>query len=119
MVQSSITSNLPRLGELIHSALVTKHCFKCGWEWTIPGLPGRSDRCHSCGTDMRICRNCVSYDVKVAHQCRDRRADPVDDKTLATYCEYFDFVRREFKGALGADKREEKARADLKKLFGD
>jgi hypothetical protein len=54
----------------------------------------------------------------VAHQCRDRRADPVADKHLANFCEYFDFIRREWKGK-GEDKRADAARDNLKKLFGD
>ena len=98
---------------------VTKHCFKCGWEWTLPGLPGRTDSCHGCGNDMKVCLNCVSYDARVAQQCRDRRADPVAEKASANFCEYFEFVRRVFAGPGKADSREAKARADLKKLLGD
>jgi hypothetical protein len=40
------------------------------------------------------------------------------DKQTANYCEYFELLRREWKGR-GADAREEKARENLKKLFGD
>jgi len=42
----------------------------------------------------------------------------VEDKQLATFCEYFDFVRREFKGK-GGNSREDASRAQFKKLFGD
>jgi hypothetical protein len=64
----------------------------------------------------------VSYDKRVAHQCRDRRADPVHEKHVANYCEYFEFVGREFipPARDGSDmSREEKARDALKKLMGD
>ncbi len=71
-----------------------------------------------CGSDLKVCRNCVSYDARVAEQCKDRRADLVGEKHLANYCEYFDFVRREFT-VPGEDSRETKARDALKKLFGD
>ena len=37
------------------------------------------------------------YDMIVAHQCRERRAEPVDEKDRNNYCEYFDFARRNFK----------------------
>lgn len=98
---------------------MTLHCHKCGWEWKIPGQPGRNDSCHQCGMDMKVCLNCVHYDAKVAHQCRERRADPVMEKHMANFCEYFEFARRTWKGAGAADKREQDAREKLKKLFGD
>jgi hypothetical protein len=72
-----------------------------------------------CGADLKVCRNCVSYDPRVAEQCRDRRADLVGEKHLANYCEYFDFIRREFAAPKEENAREDKARAALKKLFGD
>jgi hypothetical protein len=55
----------------------------------------------------------------VAQQCRDRRADPVPEKHLANYCEYFEFIRREFVPAAQESAREDKARQALKKLLGD
>ena len=73
---------------------LTRHCWKCGWEYTLAGTPGRSESC-ICGADLKVCLNCVSYDLRAAHQCRDRRADPVLDKHMANYCEYFEMVRRE------------------------
>ncbi len=84
----------------------------------MAGLPGRGDSCHGCGTDLRVCLNCVSYDPRVAQQCRDRRAEPVAEKHMANFCEYFDFVRREFSGPEAAGSREAAARDQLKKLFG-
>jgi predicted nucleic acid-binding Zn-ribbon protein len=98
---------------------LTKHCFKCGWVYTLDGSPARTESCHQCGTDLRICRNCAHYDRNVAHECRERRAEPVADKTSANFCEYFEFIRREWTGDGGVDAREQKAREDLKKLFGD
>jgi hypothetical protein len=55
----------------------------------------------------------------VAHQCRDRRADPVAEKDQANYCEYFEFVRRQFVPPKENTTREAKARDTLKKLLGD
>jgi hypothetical protein len=98
---------------------LTRHCHQCGWEWPLSGLPGRNDCCHQCGADMKVCLNCVGYDPRVAHQCRDRRADPVAEKHMANFCEYFDFVRREWKPRADCNTREESARESLKKLLGD
>jgi hypothetical protein len=72
-----------------------------------------------CRSDLKVCLNCVSYDAKVAYQCRDRRADPVEDKQQATYCEYFEMVRREYVAPEGASHHEAKARDTLKRLLGD
>jgi hypothetical protein len=98
---------------------VTRHCHQCGWVYPLPGLPGRSESCHQCGADLRVCLNCVSYDLRSAHQCRDRRADPVAEKAAANFCEYFDFARRDWRGKSGASTREQEARNQLKKLLGD
>lgn len=97
---------------------MTRHCHKCGWEWALAPQPGRSDSCHGCGSDLKVCLNCTHYDAHVAHKCRERRADPVLDKEMANFCEYFELSRRAFKG-VGKNAREEAARDALKKLFGD
>jgi hypothetical protein len=98
---------------------MTRHCHKCGWEWTLAGQPGRSESCHRCGADLRVCLNCVSYDPRAAHQCRDRRADPVAEKHVGNFCEYFDFARRTWAAKNETNPREAAAREQLKKLFGD
>lgn len=85
----------------------------------MPGLPGRTESCHRCGADLKVCLNCVSYEPRVAHQCRDRRAEPVAEKHMANFCEYFDFIRRNWEGKKEASAREESAREGLKKLLGD
>jgi len=98
---------------------MNRHCHKCGWEYTISGLPGRTEACHQCGADLKVCLNCVSYDARAAYQCRDRRADEVGEKHMANFCEYFDFARRKFEAKAARDPYEEAARDRLKKLFGD
>ena len=87
-------------------------------EYTLAGTPGRSETC-ICGADLKVCLNCVSYDPKVAYQCRDRRAEPVAEKHAANYCEYFEMIRREFVPRSEGNPREAKARDAFKKLFGD
>jgi hypothetical protein len=98
---------------------LTRHCWKCGTEYTLAGGPGRSESCHTCGSDLKVCLNCISYDPRVAEQCRDRRADPVAEKHVANYCEYFEMIRREFRPQQENFSRENKARDELKKLLGD
>ena len=104
---------------VVHHERMKRHCHNCGWEYTISGLPGRTESCHQCSSDLKVCLNCISYDPRVAQQCRDKRADPVQEKHMANFCEYFDFLRREWKGKGAADSREASARDSLKKLLGD
>jgi hypothetical protein len=98
---------------------MTRHCHNCGWEYTLPGQPGRTESCHRCGNDMKVCLNCAHYDARVAHQCRERRADPVAEKHLANYCEYFEFIRRDWTPKSEINSREQSARDNLNKLLGD
>jgi hypothetical protein len=55
----------------------------------------------------------------VAHQCRERRADPVLEKERSNFCEYFEMSRRLFQKGQSGSSREDAARDQLKKLFGD
>jgi len=99
---------------------VTRHCHRCGWEWNLAGQPGRGDSCHQCNADLRVCLNCVSHDPRAAHQCRDRRAEPVQEKEAGNFCEYFEMSRRVFTAKVAAkNPREAAAREQLKKLLGD
>jgi hypothetical protein len=72
-----------------------------------------------CRADLRVCLNCQSYDPRVAQQCRERRAEPVLEKAVGNFCEYFEFARTEWKPKSEANPREAAARDQLKKLFGD
>lgn len=98
---------------------MTRHCWKCGTEYKLSGAPGRSETCEACGGDLKVCLNCASYDRAVAYQCRDRRAEPVVEKHVANYCEYFEMVRRKFTPPAEEKSREAKAREQLKNLLGD
>jgi hypothetical protein len=98
---------------------LTRHCWKCGTEYKLSGGPGRSETCARCDSDLKVCLNCLSYDPRVAQQCRDGRAEPVAEKHLANYCEYFEMARREFVPPEGGFTREKKARETLKKLLGE
>lgn len=97
---------------------MTRHCHQCGWEWDRGGSPGRSESCPRCRADLRVCLNCSQFDLRAAHQCRDRRAEPVAEKASATFCEYFEFARRSWSGPAD-NPRESEARDALRRLLGD
>jgi hypothetical protein len=72
-----------------------------------------------CGADLRVCLNCAHHDPRAAHQCRERRAEPVLEKDAGNFCEYFEFARRSWIPKGEVNDREAAARERLKKLFGD
>jgi hypothetical protein len=72
-----------------------------------------------CRADLRVCLNCASYDPRVAEHCRERRAELVLEKHLGNFCEYFEFIKRNWVPKEIKDARAEAARAQLKKLLGD
>jgi hypothetical protein len=98
---------------------MTRHCHKCGEPWALDGQPGRGEVCMKCRADLRVCLNCSFYDRAVAHQCRERRAEPVLEKDAGNFCEYFDFATRKWIPKSENNKREAAARTQLKNLFGD
>ncbi len=97
---------------------MTRHCHNCGCNYALAGNPGRIETCPQCGGDLKVCLNCVHHDPRVAEQCKEKRAELVHEKSMANFCEYFDMVTRVWAGK-GANKREDEARARLKKLLGE
>ena len=98
---------------------MTRHCHRCGTEYTLTGQPGRSESCEKCRADLHVCLNCISYDPRAAQQCRDRRAELVAEKHMANFCEWFEFARRDWVPKTGGNSREEAARNQLRRLLGD
>ncbi|SRR5690606_20513964 len=96
----------------------TRHCHQCGTVYPLSGVPGRSETCGTCRADLHVCLNCAHYDPHVAHQCRERRAEPVAEKATANFCEYFELAVREWHPP-GENPREAEARDRLRKLLGD
>lgn len=98
--------------------MANRHCHHCGTPYLPEGHPGRSETCEKCRGDLKVCLNCTHYDPGVAYQCRERRSEPVAEKAAANFCEFFEFVLRDWQpGAV--DAREAAARARLRQLFGE
>ncbi|HEX5399128.1 MAG TPA: hypothetical protein VFY06_08780 [Verrucomicrobiae bacterium] len=96
-----------------------RHCYNCGERWTLSGQPGRGESCMKCRADLRVCLNCAHYDPHVAQQCRERRAEPVLEKHVGNFCEYFEFAVRTWTPKASDNSRESAARERFNKLFGD
>ena len=68
----------------------TPTCFKCGAKIeAIDGKVGRRDTCSKCGSDSRVCRNCLHYDPKAYNECREPSAERVVEKDRSNFCDYF------------------------------
>ena len=98
---------------------MTRHCHNCGEPWTLSGQPGRGETSMRCRADLRVCLNCAHYDPRIAQQCRERRAEPVLEKHMGNFCEYFEFAVRNWTPKAGDNSREAAARERMEKLFGD
>ena len=77
----------------------------------------RSSTCPSCGKDVKVCLNCRFYEPGAHWDCRETIQEPVRDKDRANFCDYFVLSRA--RQAKGSSKRDESARNDFNKLFGD
>lgn len=100
-----------------------KVCFSCRKALEISGKPGRGDECPHCGADLKCCLNCRFFDSSAYNECAEPQADRVLDKDRSNYCEYFEFRESTGEGGGGNESMgktaEEKAKEELKKLFGD
>ncbi len=92
-------------------------CWNCGQRLDQVLLPvSRHEYCPGCAEAVHCCRLCVHYSPDAVEQCREDRAEPPTDKTVANFCDYF--APRFGAGAGAADQRERAARARLDALFG-
>ena len=64
-------------------------CHQCGAEIQVAERVGRRDSCPGCEADLRCCLNCVFYDPQVSNACREPNVEPVRDKDVANFCDYF------------------------------
>lgn len=64
-------------------------CWHCGVGLGAADY-GRENRCLKCDRATRVCRNCRWFDPARANQCCEPMAEPVQDKTRANYCSFFE-----------------------------
>jgi hypothetical protein len=119
----------------MESALV---CWKCGAP--LDGVPmplSRLSQCLKCGSELYTCLMCRFHDPKLNDGCREERAEHVQEKARANFCEWFEpragahRSRDEdpaakakveldalFGGVSKPESAADAARAELDKLFG-
>ncbi|MCB1863950.1 MAG: hypothetical protein KDG50_00840 [Chromatiales bacterium] len=93
----------------------TLHCWQCGAEVTGEPLPlSRRAECPACRAELHTCRQCVFYSTHIAGQCRETRAEEVNNKSCSNFCDWFQLQPQPAAGpGAPAD-----ARAKLDALFG-
>ncbi len=65
-------------------------CHRCGLSLSHLSLPlTRRDHCPGCGTELHVCRLCLSFDLNAPGQCTEDDAEDVKEKDLANFCEWF------------------------------
>lgn len=65
-------------------------CWKCNADLkAVPQPFGRRAECPACAAELHVCRMCRHYDTAKAKQCREPVAEPVNDKTRANFCDWF------------------------------
>ncbi|MDD2942305.1 MAG: hypothetical protein PHC51_04985 [bacterium] len=91
-------------------------CWHCQTE-LAPTLPvSRRDTCHSCGRDIRVCKNCLHYDASRYNECREPVAERVKDKETANFCDFFSpggHLSSGITSPSGASKEEGKSEKEL------
>lgn len=88
-------------------------CHRCQHEIISKDRIGRRDTCPGCGADLRCCLNCAFYDTHYANACREPNADPVIDKEVGNFCDFFTFSDHQAQQRPAATG----ARAQLEALF--
>ena len=92
-------------------------CWKCGVP--LDGVPmplSRLSVCLKCGSELYTCLMCRFNDPKLTDGCREERAEHVQIKDRANFCEYLE--PRTGAYAVKDGTPETKARAELDALFG-
>lgn len=53
-------------------------------------MVGRREECHSCRSDVHVCKNCRFYDESSYNECRETQADVIREKDRANFCDYYE-----------------------------
>ncbi|MGH8373376.1 MAG: hypothetical protein ACRETO_11695 [Gammaproteobacteria bacterium] len=92
-------------------------CWKCGATLKDVPMPlSRLSECLTCHAELYVCRMCVFHDSRLRQGCREERAEHVQEKERANFCDYFQPAQDAFKPV---DRNgNETARSQLNALFG-
>ena len=92
-------------------------CWKCGA--ALDGVPmplSRLSVCLKCAAELHVCKLCEFHEPKLRQGCLEDRAEHVQEKEHANFCDYF--RPRPAAHMLKDQPRTAAARAELDALFG-
>lgn len=92
-------------------------CWKCGT--LLEGVPmplSRLSVCLKCSSELYVCLMCRFHDPKLRDGCREERAEHVQEKARANFCEWFEPRAGTYQGK--DESPDAKAKAELDALFG-
>lgn len=93
------------------------NCWKCGVPLRDVPMPlSRLSECPACRTELYVCRMCVFHDPALRQGCREDRAEHVQEKLRANFCDYFTPAPGAFKPVERSGEQDARARLDA--LFG-
>ena len=90
-------------------------CYSCGTELTFDRAY-RTTICPGCGKGVRVCKNCKFYSPGSHWDCRETISEPVREKDIVNFCEYF--VLKAKSGNSDAGDEKDDSRAAFDNLFG-
>lgn len=95
-----------------------KQCYHCHAGFADDYKAYRSSTCPDCGRDVKVCKNCNFYAPGMQHDCRESIQDPVKDKELSNFCDYFVFRNSNQTDPENSNNKADKARDSFNSLFG-
>ena len=92
-------------------------CWYCGSPITDKPPIGRSQRCLSCGKDLRACKNCRFFKPGINKDCRETNAELQSDKERANFCDWFSLNDKTGDGQSIEKQKSDASRAAFDNLF--
>lgn len=89
------------------------NCFKCGNNLELGTVVSREEECPDCGSDARVCLNCIHYDKSSYNDCKESNAERIVEKDRRNFCDYFKA------GANNLISTNNESKADLLKNLDD
>ncbi len=67
------------------------YCYACKKSLNLAkGIQiSRYEECPNCRVSVRVCKNCLYFDLKAHNECRETQAERILDKEKANFCEFF------------------------------
>ena len=94
------------------------NCWKCGAALRDVPMPlSRLSECPACHAELYVCRMCMFHDPALRQGCREDRAEHVQEKQRANFCDYFSPAPDTFKPPDRGGEQDARARLDA--LFGN